>query len=142
DDAASGRTGEGQARHDIGRGSSASGRMSSSYGDAPRPPAVPVESTGNGLQRIATRPAEAETLIPDLLDIVLERGASDLHLTAGSPPVLRQLGDLVRLDEYPTLTPQSLRTMIYAIISQRQRERLEQDLELDMSYSVVGKARF
>ena len=60
--------------------------MSTSYGDAPRAPAVPVESTGNGLQRIATRPAEAETLIPDLLDIVLERGASDLHLTAGSPP--------------------------------------------------------
>src|SRR5256886_8563082 len=44
--------------------------MSPSYGEAPRAPAVPVESTGTGLQRIATRPAEAETLIPDLLDIV------------------------------------------------------------------------
>ena len=51
-------------------------------------------------------------------------------------------GELVRLDEYPLLTPQSLRTMIYAIISQRQREKLEQDLELDLSYSVPGKARF
>jgi len=116
--------------------------MSTAYGDAPRPPQTPTATAGDGLQRIATRPAEAETLIPDLLDIVLERGASDLHLTAGSPPVLRLLGDLVRLDEYPLLTPQTLRTMIYAIISQRQRERLEQDLELDMSYSVPGKARF
>src|SRR5438477_4950762 len=116
--------------------------MSTAYGGTPRPPEAPVETTGNGMQRIATKPAEAETLIPDLLDLVLERGASDLHLTAGSPPVLRLLGDLVRLDEYPLLTPQSLRTMIYAIISQRQRERLEQDLELDMSYSVPGKARF
>src|SRR5213078_1965433 len=57
-------------------------------------------------------------------------------------PVLRLLGELVRLDEYPLLTPQSLRTMIYAIISQRQRQKLEQDLELDLSYSVPGKARF
>src|SRR5205807_7357820 len=138
DDASRRRPGEGPDGPDLGRGSPAGGRMSTSYGDGPRPPAVPVESAGNGLQRIATRPAEAETLIPDLLDIVLERGASDLHLTAGSPPVIRLLGDLVRLDEYPLLTPQSLRTMIYAIISQRQRERLEQDLELDISYSVPG----
>src|SRR5207247_1685830 len=65
-----------------------------------------------------------------------------LHLTAGSPPVVRMLGDLMRLEEYPLLTPQTLRQMVYAIISQRQRERLEQDLELDMSYSVPGKARF
>ena len=116
--------------------------MSTAYGGTPRPPDAPAQGAGIGVQPVPARPAEAETLIPDLLDIVLERGASDLHLTSGSPPVLRQLGDLVRLDEYPTLTPQSLRTMIYAIISQRQRERLEQDLELDMSYSVVGKARF
>ena len=95
--------------------------MSTAYGGTPRPPDVPAQGAGTGVQPASARPAEAETLIPDLLDIVLERGASDLHLTSGSPPVLRQLGDLVRLDEYPTLTPQSLRTMIYAIISQRQR---------------------
>jgi twitching motility protein PilT len=89
-----------------------------------------------------SRPVQVETLIPDLLDIVLQKGASDLHLTAGSPPVIRHLGDLMRLEDYPVLTPQTLRTMIYAIISQRQRERLEQELELDMSYSVPGKARF
>jgi twitching motility protein PilT len=131
--------------------------MSTVYGDTPTPskatPVPPPTSSpvpppttpraGNGeVQRAPRREAEPETLIPDLLDLVLERGASDLHLTAGSPPVLRLLGDLVRLDDYPALTPQTLRTMIYAIISQRQRERLEQDLELDMSYSVPGKARF
>jgi twitching motility protein PilT len=90
----------------------------------------------------ATRPEQAETMIPDLLDVVLQRGASDLHLTAGSPPVIRYLGDLIRLEDYPVLTPQTLRTMVYAIISQKQRERLEQELELDMSYSLPGKARF
>jgi twitching motility protein PilT len=97
---------------------------------------------GHGASPSGTRPLEAETMIPDLLDIVLERGASDLHLTAGSSPVIRYLGDLTRLEDYPVLNPQTLRTMIYAVISQKQRERLEQDLELDMSYSLPGKARF
>jgi twitching motility protein PilT len=119
--------------------------MSAQFEDAP-PTEAPVEGAGNGQSTVATQvqaqAPEAQLLIPDLLDVVLERGASDLHLTSGSPPVLRLLGELVRLDEYPVLTPQSLRTMIYAIISQRQREKLEQDLELDLSYSVPGKARF
>jgi twitching motility protein PilT len=100
------------------------------------------ELLGNGSGTVAARTPQTEAMIPDLLDIVLERGASDLHLTAGSPPVIRYLGELERLDQYPVLDPQTLRTMIYAIISQKQRERLEQDLELDMSYSLPGKARF
>jgi twitching motility protein PilT len=103
-----------------------------------------TQPVGNGhaVSPSGTRPIEAETMIPDLLDIVLEKGASDLHLTAGSSPVIRYLGDLMRLEDYPVLNPQTLRTMIYAIISQKQRERLEQELELDMSYSLPGKARF
>ncbi len=80
--------------------------------------------------------------IPELLEVVLERGASDLHLTAGAPPTIRLHGDLVRLDEYPVMTPKGLQGMIYAILPQRMRERLEQELELDMSYSLPGKARF
>jgi twitching motility protein PilT len=120
--------------------------MSAQFEDAPPPMEAPVEGAGNGQTAVATQvqaqPPEHQLLIPDLLDVVLERGASDLHLTSGSPPVLRLLGELVRLDEYPVLTPQTLRTMIYAIISQRQREKLEQELELDLSYSVPGKARF
>ncbi|MFL5799128.1 MAG: type IV pilus twitching motility protein PilT [Actinomycetota bacterium] len=80
--------------------------------------------------------------IPELLDIVIDRRASDLHLTVGSPPVIRLHGDLERLDQYPVLTPQGLRAMIYAILPQRRREQLEQDLELDMSYSLPGRGRF
>ena len=80
--------------------------------------------------------------VPELLEVVLERGASDLHLTAGAPPTLRVHGDLERLEEYPVLTPRALQGMIYAILPQKMRERFEQELELDMSYSLVGKARF
>ncbi|HWO70693.1 MAG TPA: type IV pilus twitching motility protein PilT [Actinomycetota bacterium] len=80
--------------------------------------------------------------VPELLELVLEKGASDLHLTAGVPPVIRLHGELVRLEDYPVLGPRTLQGMIYAILPQKMRERLEQNLELDMSYSLPGKARF
>ena len=80
--------------------------------------------------------------VPELLDALLEHGASDLHLTAGAPPTIRLNGDLMKLEDYPLLTPRGLQGMIYAILPQRMRERLEQELELDMSYALPGKARF
>jgi twitching motility protein PilT len=85
---------------------------------------------------------EIQIPIPELLEVMLERGASDLHLTAGTPPTIRLHGDLVRLDEYPILEPRGLQGMIYAILPQKARERLEQELELDLSYSLPGQARF
>jgi twitching motility protein PilT len=85
---------------------------------------------------------ELQIPVPELLEALLDRGASDLHLTAGAPPTIRLNGDLVKLEEYPLLTPRALQAMVYAILPQRMRERLEQELELDMSYALPGKARF
>jgi len=85
---------------------------------------------------------ELQIPVPELLEVMLERGASDLHLTVGTPPAIRLHGDLVRLDEYPVLESRGLQGMIYAILPQKMRERLEQELELDMSYSLPGRARF
>src|SRR5881296_3851385 len=85
---------------------------------------------------------EVQVPVPELLATLLEREGSDLHLTAGAPPVVRVHGDLVRLEEYPVLTPRALQGMIYAILPQKMRERFEQELELDMSYSLPGRARF
>jgi twitching motility protein PilT len=89
-------------------------------------------------------PEEPEVAVPiaELLEVVLERGASDLHLTVGAPPTIRLHGDLVPLEEYPVMTPKGLQGMIYAILPQKARERLEQELELDTSYPLPGKARF
>jgi twitching motility protein PilT len=92
--------------------------------------------------RAAAERSQDEIQINDLLSIVLERGASDLHITAGSHPVVRVHGSLVRLDQYPRLMPDQIRRMIYGILAQKQRERLEADLELDISYALPGKARF
>ena len=80
--------------------------------------------------------------IPELLGALLDHGGSDLHLTAGSAPVVRVHGELERVDGYPALSPRALQGMIYAILPQKLRERFEQELELDMSYSLPGRARF
>ena len=72
---------------------------------------------------------------------VMERNASDLHLTAGSPPMIRHHGRLHPLD-YPHLTPQLTREVIYSILTNEQRQRLETDWQIDLAYSIPGKARF
>jgi twitching motility protein PilT len=86
--------------------------------------------------------APPEIPVQELLGHVLTMDASDLHITAGAAPTLRVNGDLKRLEKYGPLDPDQLRRMIYAILTQQQRERLEQELDLDLSYSLPGKARF
>ncbi len=85
---------------------------------------------------------EIQIPIPELLTRLLEIGGSDLHVTAGAPPTVRLHGDLRPIEGYPVLTPRSIQTMMYAILPQKLRERFEQELELDMSYSLPGAARF
>jgi twitching motility protein PilT len=77
----------------------------------------------------------------EVLLTVMERNASDLHLTAGSPPMIRQHGKLHALD-YPALTPQQTREVVYSILTNDQRQRLETDWQLDLAYSIPGKARY
>ncbi len=77
----------------------------------------------------------------DVLLEVMEQGASDLHLTAGSPPMLRKRGQLGALD-YPPLTPQQVREIIYSILTNDQRQKLETDWQIDLAYSIPGRARF
>jgi len=96
------------------------------------------------MSSVMTAPDDGDIQVPvsELLEIVLERGASDLHVTVGAPPTIRLHGDLIRLVDYPILSPRTLQGMIYAILPQKMRERLEGELELDMSYALPGKARF
>src|ERR687896_734790 len=72
---------------------------------------------------------------------VMEREASDLHLTSGAPPMIRHHGKLHAL-EYPNLTPQLCREVIYSILTNDQRQRLETDWQIDFAYSIPGRARF
>jgi twitching motility protein PilT len=77
-----------------------------------------------------------------LLAAMVERDASDLHLTAGSPPVVRINGHLEPLPDMPKLTPEETRALMYRILSTDQQKGLEVKRQLDFSYSVPGLARF
>jgi twitching motility protein PilT len=80
--------------------------------------------------------------VDDILRRVVELGGSDLHLTAGCHPVIRLRGELSPLTEYPVLDGNKIRELLYAVINQKQRERFEDDLELDTSHSIPGVGRF
>jgi twitching motility protein PilT len=78
----------------------------------------------------------------DLLMEVIERRASDLHITAGARPTVRVRGRLVPLEDYPVLNPTDTREIIYSILTNDQRQRLETDWQIDLAYSIPGHARF
>ena len=80
--------------------------------------------------------------IDTLLERVAAEDASDLHITAGSPPVLRVRGHLAPIEEFENFTPEDTRDLLYRILSTEQQKRLEIDRQLDFSYSVPGVARF
>jgi len=79
--------------------------------------------------------------IAEILREVIASNASDLHLCVGVPPVVRIDGELQNLD-YPILTPNDARDLVYSILTQDQRQKLETDWEVDLSYSLYGQARF
>ena len=83
-----------------------------------------------------------ELHINDLLGKVLDLGASDLHLAANSPPIVRVDGDLRPLSGMNPLKAHDLQKMIFGILTQKQRETLEAELELDASHPLPGRARF
>ena len=76
-----------------------------------------------------------------LLKTLVERGGSDLHLTTNSPPMIRVDGDLIPLD-YPPLAVPETKQLAYSILTDVQKHRFEEQLELDLSFGVKGLARF
>ncbi len=79
--------------------------------------------------------------IYDLLKVMIEKGASDLHITTGSPPRLRIDGKLIPLD-HPQLTPVETKTLAYSILTDAQKHKFEENNELDLSFGVKGLSRF
>ena len=86
--------------------------------------------------------AEKEPNLADFLLAVIDGQGSDLHLTAGVPPMIRIHGELRPLKGYRRLLPKDLQELVYSMLTQKQREQFEENLELDISYQLPGKARF
>lgn len=79
--------------------------------------------------------------ITELLSFTVQQGASDLHITAGMPPVIRVDGEVRRI-KLPSLDHKQVHTLIYDIMNDKQRKVYEEELETDFSFEVPGLARF
>ena len=79
--------------------------------------------------------------LPDLLKQTVELSGSDLHLSIGSPPQVRVHGDLQKL-AHSELTPSDTKALSYSVLTDAQKKRFEEMLELDFSFGIRGVARF
>jgi twitching motility protein PilT len=92
---------------------------------------------------VQQQPAPPQTSsIDDLLERMVARGASDLHVTTGSEPAIRVNGRLERLSDVPRLSHDDSQRLLYRILSTEQQKQLEVKRQLDLSYSIPGLARF
>ncbi len=80
--------------------------------------------------------------IDEILRIALERKASDVHMKVGAVPYLRIDGHLVPLTEYGRLAPETMLTMAFSMMSNRNKEKFKDCNEADFAYSLSGMGRF
>ena len=79
--------------------------------------------------------------LPELLKTTVELNGSDLHLTTATPPQVRVHGKLERL-QFPDLSPADTKQLAYSVLTDAQKKRFEETLELDFSFGIKGMARF
>ncbi len=77
----------------------------------------------------------------ELLEELVARKATDLHITAGAPPVFRIDGELVKT-EYEEMSPAMTQRLIYSVLTEDQKKRFEMSKELDLSFGLKGVSRF
>ncbi len=87
-------------------------------------------------------PEPIQPTLLDLLKVMVEKNASDLHVTTGSPPVLRVDDQLMPLRRCAVLTPAETQKLCYSILTEEQRRQFEAGCELDLSFGVKSLARF
>jgi len=80
--------------------------------------------------------------LSDLLKRMVDSGGSDLHLTTNSPPRIRVHGELKPMEDIPPLGPSETKQLAYSILTDAQKHRFEENLELDFSFGIKNIARF
>ena len=78
----------------------------------------------------------------EVLRRMVEVRASDIHLTSGFPPAMRDKGHIVPMEGFPQLSDQDTREVVYSILNDDQRKRFENNQQLDFAYAIPGVARF
>src|ERR1051325_8861086 len=91
----------------------------------------------------ATPPSGVQLLnLRVLLEEMIERDASDLHVTAGERPKLRVDGDIVNSNVEIVLSPKETLQLAYSVLTENQKKRFEMEDELDFSFGIQNLARF
>jgi twitching motility protein PilT len=85
---------------------------------------------------------ESQITLPELLKRMTDAGGSDLHLTTNSSPQIRVHGHLSAMSEFPPLTPADTKRLAYSVLTDAQKHRFEENLELDFSFGLKGMSRF
>jgi twitching motility protein PilT len=80
--------------------------------------------------------------LSDLLKRMVDIGGSDLHITTNSPPRIRLHGALKPIEGYPPLAPADTKQLAYSVLTDAQKHRFEENLELDFSFGIKNMARF
>jgi twitching motility protein PilT len=105
------------------------------------PRAVPASNGGNGAVAVAASEV-AMVQIEKLLRLTVERGASDLHLRCGEPPILRLHGEMERVEGWAPLQNDELEAMLRSIMPERNRNEFADSNDTDYAYEIAGCARF
>lgn len=96
---------------------------------------------GTALSRTRANGIGESVKIQQLLKLMVDNKASDLHLTNGTPPGMRINGEIIRV-KVEALNPADCKRLIYQILSEEQKNEFEKKLELDLSFGIKGLARF
>ena len=83
-----------------------------------------------------------EIQIKNLLNVAITKNASDLHISVGHKPILRITRELIKLEEEQTITPKNSEAMAFALMNDRQKEKLLREKEIDFTYDFDSIARF
>src|SRR5687767_12355127 len=85
---------------------------------------------------------ESQITLPELLKKMTDAGGSDLHLTTNTAPQVRVHGHLSPLPGFTALTPADTKRLAYSVLTDAQKHRFEENLELDFSFGLKGMSRF
>ncbi|CAN5569104.1 MAG: type IV pilus twitching motility protein PilT [Pyrinomonadaceae bacterium] len=85
---------------------------------------------------------ESQITLPELLRKMTDAGGSDLHITTNSPPQVRVHGHLSQLSGFGSMTPADTKRLAYSVLTDAQKHRFEENLELDFSFGLKGMSRF
>jgi len=107
-------------------------------GGTPPTGSAPVRN----VQEAAADPAQAREAMEQLLRMLVEQGASDLHMRVGEPPILRKSGEMHRVEGQPKIDPATMESLLRSIMPDRNKEEFDKTNDSDFAYEISGVARF